>query len=126
MSAGNFVKTRYAASYGAGTQIHPIRLQPESIAADFGGDANEPPAGAVNNPISAVVSRGARAKGLRPRFVTLKIEPEQAAPPEYASFSTTKLVVLTPGVFNAITEGSTVAYLGTTWTVIGKTNEDAQ
>jgi len=73
MSAGAFVRTRYAAAYnGTTTQIHPIRVQQETIDCVIDGTANDPPAGAINNPITAVISKGRRARGLIVRTVTLE------------------------------------------------------
>lgn len=126
MSAGEFLKSKYQASYGAGTQIHPIRVQPETIVADFADGTNEPPTGAVNNPISAIISRGAKAKGLRPRFVTIKLQASATPPEGYKALAITRIPILTSGVFNDIEEGQVVNYLGAAWNVIGKTNEDAQ
>lgn len=72
MSAGGFVKAKYAASYDGGGNIHPIRVQPETIACTIAGIGNAQPAGTVTNPISALVSRGRRARGLICRTVTLR------------------------------------------------------
>ena len=126
MSSGVFVKSKYQASYGAGTQIHPIRVQPETIAANFGGDTNAAPSGAINNPISAVISRGARAKGLRPRTISIQLDADSVAPEGYKALAITRIPILTSGVFNDIEEGQGVSYLGGSWKVVGKTDEDAQ
>lgn len=72
MSNGQFTRTRYLVDYGAGTAIHPIRVQPETIDLVVATNANDPPTGAVTNPISAVVSRGKRSRGLRPRLIALR------------------------------------------------------
>lgn len=76
MSAGAFINSKYAASYGTGTQIHPIRVQPETqtLSVTIGGTAtaNLPPTGAVNNPISAIVSGSRRGKGLIPRTISFR------------------------------------------------------
>lgn len=72
MSNGQFTKTRYLADYGAGTAVHPIRVQPETIQLVVGTNGNDAPVGAISNPISAVVSRGKRARGLRPRLIALR------------------------------------------------------
>jgi len=72
MSNGQFTRTRYSADYGAGTAIHPIRVQPETITLTIATNANDAPTGNVTNPISAVVSRGKRSRGLRPRLIALR------------------------------------------------------
>lgn len=79
MSNGQFTRTRYSADYGDGSAIHPIRVQPETIDLVVGTNGNDPPVAAVTNPISAVVSRGKRARGLRPRLIALRTP--TASPP---------------------------------------------
>jgi len=114
MSAGAFTRSRYAASYGSGTEIHPIRVQPETIACTIGGVANTAPTGALTNPISAVVSRGSRAKGLRPRLVALKA-PATGQPATYAANGITVIPCLTEAFYNAAVaadDTTTVSYNG--------------
>lgn len=75
MSAGSFVKSKYATKIvnpAGGTHIVPIRIQPETAACTINGVGNGAPAGALSLPISAVVSRGRRARGIIPRTVTLE------------------------------------------------------
>jgi len=71
MSAGAFTRTRYRADSG---DTHPIRVQPETLTAAFGATANSAPTDAIDNPISAKVSNGNRAFGLKPRSVTIVFE----------------------------------------------------
>lgn len=129
MSAGRFTGSRYQASYGAGTAIHPIRVQPETIALTIDSVANDPPAGAITNPISAVVSRGVNARGLRPRTVTLRA-PDTDPPATYLAGGTTTVPLLNPAIFTAAANAddeTAVSYLGvTTWTVVGVSGEVAQ
>lgn len=125
MSAGTFLRSRYAATYEDGA-IHPIRVQPETVAMALTSSTtttNAPPSGAINNPISALVSRPLRGKGLRPRKVTLQL---LGTPPTgYAAGSTVSLPVLNTTLFEGLTNGTSVNYLGTTWEVVSTDPEYA-
>jgi hypothetical protein len=129
MSAGRFTGSRYQASYGAGTAVHPIRVQPETIALTIDSVANDPPSGAISNPISAVVSRGRNTRGLRPRLVTLRA-PDTNPPATYLAGGITTVPLLTPAIATAAANAddeTTVSYLGlSTWTVVGVSAEVAQ
>lgn len=109
MSSGAFVKTRYAADYGAGTAIHPIRVQPETIDLIVATQDNDPPAGAITSPISAVVSRGKRARGLRPRLIALRT-PTTSPPAGYLPGG----IIIVPALNNAI------------WTAASTADEDTE
>jgi len=111
MSAGGFVKSKYAASYDGGGNIHPIRVQPETIACEINGVANEPPDGNINNPISALVSRGRRARGLIARTVTLR-SPVSDQVSGYLAGGLTTIPCLNESFF-------TQASLATNLTVVG-------
>jgi hypothetical protein len=129
MSAGAFIKTRYAADYGAGTAIHPIRVQPETTELVVNTQDNDPPAGAVTNPISAVVSRGKRARGLRPRLIALRT-PSTSPPAGYLPGG----IIVVPALNNAVyaaaeaaDEDTTVTYLGlSTFKVAYVSQEEAR
>jgi hypothetical protein len=125
MSAGNFLRSRYAASYGAGTAIHPIRVQPETLAASIGGTTNDPPEGAISNPISASVSRGKREKGLKPRTISIQF-PATGQPTGYKASGTTVIVGLTIEFWNLAIPGAVINYLGVACTVIGRSAEEAE
>lgn len=126
MSAGKFVRSRYQASY-SNTQIHPIRVQPETVAVtspDTGGDPgipNDPPAGAVSNPISALSSLNRNARGLRPRYITLQWT--GTPPTGYDVDGTVKVVALTQAFFDDCLPGQTVTYLGATAEIVSKEPE---
>lgn len=126
MSAGNFLRSRYKASYGDGTSVHPIRIQPELLDVDFSSLSNVEPDETINNPISAIASLGKNALGLRPRYVTIKRNPLGSAVPGYADESTIKLTILKPDVWDSITVGEDIVYLGGTYTVISKSQEVVQ
>lgn len=120
MSAGAFVIARYEASYAA--NIHPIRVQPETLAAAIGGVDNDSPAGVVNNPISVTSSKGRRSRGLVPRTVTLRA-PTDTPPDGYLPNGLTTIPALTEAFFTAAVAGAEVTYLGTTYTVVGRAPE---
>ena len=68
MSAGAFSSSKYSANSGS---IYKIRVQPETIAASIDSVPNAAPAGAIDQEVSAAVSRGKRALGMNARTVTL-------------------------------------------------------
>lgn len=126
MSAGAFLRSRYQATYD-GDAIHPIRVQPETIAmAEEGAptNTNAPPSGSITNPISAVVSRSSRALGLKPRKFNLQLT--GTPPTGYVAGSKVSVPVLTPGFFIEVPINDEVTYLGTTWQVISKTEEEVR
>ena len=119
MSEGRFTRSRYEANDG---DIHPIRVQPETLTATVGGAANAAPTGAVDNSISAKVSRGNRGFGLRPRFVTFAWN-EGAAPSGYDDRTLQRLPILTESVWDGIEVNDPVSYLGGTGVVVSKSPE---
>lgn len=122
MSAGAYTIAKYQASYGAGGEIHPIRVQPETIAAAIGSVTNAEPAGAQTNPIQARVSGGRRQIGLQARFVVLRA-PSGSEPDGYLPNGLTRIPALTETFYNAATKGVDVTYLGTTYTVVSRGRE---
>ena len=121
MSAGAFSRSRYAADSG---EIHPIRVQPETLALTLGGTANAAPAGAVTSSISAKVSGGRRNLGLKARMVSLAFT--GAVPDGYEPDSVTRVPILTPALFTAIGRGTTGTYLGVGVEVLGKSSESSR
>ena len=114
MSAGAFVRARYQASYGKGREIHPIRVQPETVTLDVGGVTNALPEDAISNPISALVSRGRRSRGLIVRTVTIQA-PISDQPDGYLPGGLTTLPCLTETFFQACAaadDTTVVNYLG--------------
>jgi len=122
MSAGVFINTLYLASYGGGTNVHPIKVQPETLAANSGTEDNDASALDQTSPISAVVSRSRRSRGLNARLIYLQLT--GTAPTGYAPGSKTRIPALTIAFYNeAILAGAEITYLGTTWKVIGSSEE---
>jgi len=114
MSNGQFTRTRYAASYGSGDNIHPIRVQPETIDLVVATNSNDPPTGNITSPISAVVSRGKRARGLRPRMIALKT-PATSPPTGMLPGGIVLVPALNETIYNAAEaadDDTDVTYLG--------------
>lgn len=121
MSAGAFVRSRYAATYDTDA-IHPIRVQPETEDAICNLVANSPPGGSANNPISARVSGGKRTLGLTCRRVILQA-PTSGEPSGYLKGGITSIPALTQAFYNAATKGSACTYLGAEFIVVGRSPE---
>jgi len=119
MSAGAFSDTFYAATYGNFT--HPIRVQPETLAASIDAVDNDPPTGPADNPISAAVSRSTRSLGLHARLVFAKLA--GTPPTGYAANAKVRIPALTEAFYDQATKNATLDYLGTTWTVTGRRAE---
>lgn len=127
MSAGRFTRSRYQAVYNP-ANIHPIKVQPETLNLSIGGEANEAPTEAINNPISAVVSRNKQARGLRPALVSLQWTGTVAAAPGNVGSTTVPLLNANIRTEAAQADDDTVVnYLGVaTWVVIGYSVEEAK
>lgn len=118
MSAGSFTRSKYESNNG---DIHPIRVQPETLTAQFGSTANSAPAGAINNPISARVSNGNRQFGLKPRTATITFG---ASPPTgYKAEAYIRIPILQESLWNTLSNGTTLTYLGSAATVVGTSPE---
>jgi hypothetical protein len=122
MSAGPFIISKYAASYGGGVNTHPIRVQPETTTATHTGTTNAAPTGAITSPISARSSTGRRALGLLPRSVTLKA-PATGQPAGYKPEGITRIPCLQEAFYNKCLKGTIVSYLGVNWIVVGVSSE---
>lgn len=129
MSAGDFTIVNYEADYN-NTQIHPIRLQPETLQAEFGATAtpgegviNAAPTGVTNNPISALATLGRKQAGLRARFVVGRWTSTR---PAGYSGNTFKLIVPDRSNFDGVNVGQSVRYLGQLGTIVSKEPERAR
>lgn len=127
MSAGPFQTVGYLADYGAGTAIHPITVQPETLllTVTIGGTATTNSAESIDdvtNPISASISRGRRSRGLLSRLIRVKFTD---TPPEgYRLGSAITLPVLNKDLM-AAPKGATGTYLGADIAVVGVSRESA-
>lgn len=126
MSAGPFVISRYGASYGAGTAIHPIRIQPETLGLTVTAGtpvANTAPTGAVTNPISARVTSGRRTIGLGARKISFRFS--GTPPTGYSPNAVLTVPWLTPFP-TSFARGLAGTYLGAAIVVVGLSPEVAR
>lgn len=121
MSSGAFVTSKYGSLVTA--TVHPIRVQPETLALQLGSTSNAPPVGSAALP-SAVVSRGKRSFGINARTVTVKF-PVGSVPSGYKADSPITLPWLQENsAFTSAVPGVTpVTYLGQTAVLVGKSPE---
>lgn len=123
MSTGRFTRSRYEATNG---NIHPIRVQPETLELEIGSATNTAPTGAVTAGVpSAKVSRGARGFGVRPAIVSFVFD-EGEEPEGYAAGDVLRLPLLTPSMRSAATIGATGTYLNASITVVGVSPESVR
>lgn len=115
MSAGEFTSSKYESNGGG---IYKIRVQPETLTASIGAVSNGPPAGEVDQEVSARARGNKRQIGTIARTVTFEFT--GAAPTDYSGDNVT-VPVLSPGTFNAWTTPAdqTGTYLAVPVKVIG-------
>jgi hypothetical protein len=119
MSAGVFTDSFYESNQLG--SVHPIRVQPETLALELGGTANAAADGAGAVGPSAVVSRGKRSLGINARTVSIRLT---AALAGYKAGSVIVLPWMDPATFDDITPKVTLGtYLGTACKCIGKSPE---
>jgi hypothetical protein len=119
MSSGAFTDSFYESNELG--SVHPIRVQPETLALTLGGQANTAPSGTGAIGPSAQVSRGKRSIGINARTVTVRLT---AALANYATGATITLPWLDPATFADITaKVTTGTYLSTACKVVGKSPE---
>lgn len=121
MSAGAFVRSKYSCSDDQ--LIHPIRVQPETLAATIGGATNSAPTAVASSNISARVSGGKNQLGLRARLVTLQA-PATGGAATYLSSGITKIPALQEAFYNAAIKGATCTYLGVAYQVVSRSPEE--
>lgn len=109
MSEGTFVDSRYQRNNG---DIHPIRVQPETLLASFDATINTAPAGPTTSDITAKTSRGNRGFGLKPRTVTIKWT--GVVPDGYDPQGLVTIPVLQQAAWEAIDKNTVITYLGGT------------
>lgn len=121
MSSGAFSRTKYQADNG---DIYAIRVQPETLAANF-GSANAAPAGAVDRQGRAKARGSSRELGIKARKIRVVFT--GSVPDGYATNTVLEIPILTPAVYNAIIpDVTTGTYLGSPALVIGKTGESVK
>lgn len=122
MSAGPFNKLAFYET----DQLEraSIYVQPETIELELGGVQNESPTGPSTLPISAVVSKGRRSKGLNARLV--RIAWIDAAPAGYDERGIIALPWLAKASYDDLPKSATGVYLGLPVRLVGRTGEDAR
>lgn len=119
MSAGNFILSKYEADSG---EIHPIRIQPETIIAD----TNPAPAGAITQSLRARVGGSSRTYGLHARKIRVTWTAPATHPEGYKDGGTITLPILSAAAYAAINIGQTFNYLANSVTVTGKSPEESR
>ena len=119
MSAGAFQDSFYESNELG--SVHPIRVQPETIALTLGGQANVAPSGTGAIGPSAQVSRGKRSIGINARTVTIQFTATKTG---YLAGSKITLPWLDPATFSDVTpKVTTGTYLEVACKVVGKSPE---
>lgn len=109
MSAGAFTITKYVAEYAADT-IHPIKVQPETVALTIDGEANTATSGALTSPISAMVGANKRKLGLHAAMVSLRFT--GTPPTGYQTGGILRVPLLNAPIRTKAVAGATGTYLG--------------
>lgn len=125
MSSGPFILSRYRASYNGNTQIHPIKIQPETTGLQFGTEINVPAIENPTNPISARVTGSKRTIGLNARKVAFRFTSADPIDGRYKEGSILVLPWLLPFTA-ALARGTTGTYLGAPIVLVGLIPEVAQ
>lgn len=121
MSTGSFVNTRY--EDGAAGDIHPIRVQPETLTLDITGTTNAAPTGTINSERRAFVSSRRRRGAVCARLIGLKVT--ASGENGYLVGSTLYVPILRPATFSALLGklGQSGTYNDATVEVIGSSGE---
>ena len=114
MSAGRFVRSFYELDNG---EVVACRVQPETIAG-----FNTPAAGPPTQEGSANLSGARRRNGINARYISGRWAGE-TPPAGYDPRGVIRIPILDPAVYNGLTNGQQVTYLGTPLEIIGKTGE---
>jgi len=115
MSAGPFVIRGYETDKG--TDLMPIRVQPETLLLTIGGVANAAPVGTISDAYgSARVGGGKFQNGLKARYVRIKLTEALAG---YKADAPITLPVLDKTVWAGYSKGDVGTYLGVAIIVVG-------
>lgn len=121
MSSGPFVNTKYE-SNELGGAIMNLRVQEETLVF-AAGTANQPPAGAVDLPLFASVSRNRGEYGVKTRKITIEFT---GTPPAGYTGDNLVIPVLTEAAYLAYIPGTTGTYLGAPIRIVSRTPEFAR
>lgn len=120
MSAGEFRISRYQTNTGI---LVPIKIQPETADATFGGVINLAQSGAAQPGWpSATVSSSRRGIGIHPRTVQVKMT--AGMPASYLEKQSYSIPCLSESVWDGVAKGQAVGYQGGTGEVVSKTAEN--
>lgn len=101
-----------------------ITVQPETLTLQLGGVTNESPDPPTTLPVSAVVSKGRRSKGLNARLV--RIAWVNDAPAGYDPRGVIALPWLAKASYDDLPKSATGTYLGSAVRLVGRTGEDTR
>jgi hypothetical protein len=101
-----------------------ITVQPETLLLELNGTVNESPPPPATLPVSAVVSKGRRSKGLNARLV--RVAWINAAPPGYDDRGVIALPWLAKATYDDLPKSATGTYLNFPVRLVGRTGEDAR
>jgi len=121
MSAGPFTNTFYTSDAG---DVHPIRVQQETLTLSIGGQSNSAPNGPADASAGFVrVSGSSRTYGITPRKVSIRFT--GSVPTGYKEGQIYRIPVLIPGHYQSYISPKlqTGTYLGQPIQVVGKSAE---
>ena len=119
MSSGAFDLVNYRTDDGV---LIPIKIQPETAEATFGGAINSSPPGAPSSGYpSALVSGSRRSIGIHPRTVTIRIT--AGLPAGYLANQSYRIPCLNDTAYASATKGAAAGYLGGSGKVVSKSPE---
>lgn len=107
MSAGAFVLSKYQRNDG---EIHPIRVQPETLGLVVDGNNNDAPAGASTRRTLALIGKANGGYGVRPRKINVRFT--GTVPTDYKVDQTYCIPAMQEAIWNAAITGATGTYLG--------------
>lgn len=121
MSAGAFTNTKYEASY-AGETVHPIRVQPETLALSINSVLNDPVTTNITNPISAMVGSNRRKLGLHAAMVSIKFT--GTPPTGYQAGGILRLPLINNAIKSEAVKGATGTYLSVAIEVVSNASPE--
>lgn len=118
---GPFSNSKYESSIG--TFVYPIKVQPETLAFEAGGQINTAPAATTTaNLPSATVSKSRRSIGVHPRTVSVKVT-STGVNAANAVNSIIQIPILSKVAYAAFKKGDTGTYQDDAVIVVGKNEE---
>lgn len=119
MSSGPFITSTYETNRG---ELHPVKVQPETITLVLGGNANAANPGDRTSNIRARVTGSRRGYGVFCRTVSIKFA-DGSAPAGYKQDSVIRVPWLSPDGYEELGDGDTGLYLGVACVYVGKSPE---